>query len=611
MVRPQILGRWHSFVLERCHLLRLVRFASRGALCGYIVLGLVTALAPVGTSLLTGVLAARLLQDGDPVRALWAGIGVAASIVLLQQANAFINPLSTWVASSIDGHIRSRVRQLASEVLPFSIVESADFQSDASRACDPGALDWRSRTAGAAAVGQLWLTFRVLSALALGGVIAIFNPPVALVAVVGAFSIRAIIRGEWVPFLRIVDDHADVAREADEIWKSFAEPRHARELAVFAFGPWLVDRFRTRATGASEASIHALVKIVREQWKTGVIAFTLATFTFFWLGLDGASGRLAAPDLAVAMLAVTGTMSMSFMGWEAWDIDYGLSSLRAFQRLESHGRAAQHPQRAAGASLGTDGSGVAIAPHITLDRLTFAYSNRRVLRSLSLEIRPGERLALVGRNGAGKSTLTKLIGGLYAPTAGNICFDGYPIQSAEGSGLAETVAIMNQDALRIPLDVRMNVTLGSKASNEEVWDALRVAGLRDVFDSRGITLETPLSKSNAATVDLSGGEWQRLNLARAILAARRGKRVLILDEPTSQFDVRGETEFYNTVMAELTGVTVVLITHRLSTVRRADRIALLSNGRICEIGTHVELIRRRGAYAEMFRAQADRFLEIK
>ena len=99
-------------------------------------------------------------------------------------------------------------------------------------------------------------------------------------------------------------------------------------------------------------------------------------------------------------------------------------------------------------------------------------------------------------------------------------------------------------------------------------------------------------------------------LARAILAARRGKRVLILDEPTSQYDVRGETNFYNTVMAELAGVTVVLITHRLSTVRRADRIALLQDGQISEVGTHDELLDHGGAYAAMFRAQADRFREI-
>lgn len=123
-------------------------------------------------------------------------------------------------------------------------------------------------------------------------------------------------------------------------------------------------------------------------------------------------------------------------------------------------------------------------------------------------------------------------------------------------------------------------------------------------------MSTPLWNTTDAATDLSGGQWQRLTLARAILAARRGKRVLILDEPTSQYDVRGETNFYNTVMAELAGVTVVLITHRLSTVRRADRIALLQDGQISEVGTHDELLDHGGAYAAMFRVQADRFREI-
>ena len=155
-----------------------------------------------------------------------------------------------------------------------------------------------------------------------------------------------------------------------------------------------------------------------------------------------------------------------------------------------------------------------------------------------------------------------------------------------------------------------SVALTVTATDDEVWAALELAGLREVFERRRITLTTPLWNTTDAATDLSGGQWQRLTLARAILAARRGKRVLILDEPTSQYDVRGETNFYNTVMAELAGVTVVLITHRLSTVRRADRIALLQDGRISEVGTHDELLEHGGAYAAMFRAQADRFREI-
>ncbi|MDF1489033.1 ABC transporter ATP-binding protein [Tessaracoccus sp. HF-7] len=590
---------------ERLELLRLVLVSERRPLILFVLVGIVTVGAPVATSLLTGALTRQLRASGDVGATVWAGVGVAVSIVVLQQAMAFHGPLVARVTSSIDGHLRRRVRFLASEVLPFAIVESDEFQTDASRVCDPGAVSWRSRTPGAAAIGQLWLIFRILAALALGVVIATFNVVVAVVALAGAFAIRAIVRGEWVPYFRIVDDNAPLGREADDIAATFAEPRFAREFAVFGFGPWLIEQWHGRHVAAKEAGYRALVKIAQEQWLTGIIAFVLAVVSFGLLGLDAAAGRLSAPELAVAMVAVTGAMGMSTMGWEAWDIDYGLSAMRAYRRIES--LSASHP---APQALTFDAPAAhRSAPEVVLERVAFGYRDRPVLQSVSLTLIPGERLAIVGRNGAGKSTLTKLISGLYAPQAGDIRFDGVSATDPESGG-SSVVAIMNQDALRLPLDVRMNVTLGATASDDEVWEALTLAGLADGLRQRGITLSTALWNTTGPTTDLSGGQWQRLTLARAILAAWRGKRILILDEPTSQFDVRGETEFYNTVMAGLPGVTVVLITHRLSTVRRADRIALLEDGRIGEIGSHDELMRSGGAYAAMFRAQADRFREI-
>ncbi len=601
-----VVSRVRSLAAERLRLLRLVLVAERVPLALFALVGVLSVGAPVVTSLLTGVLAQQLRASGDVGLAIGAGVGIAVSIVVLQQAMAFRAPLTARVTSSVDGHIRQRVRHLASEVLPFAVVESAGFQTDTSRACDPGAVTWRSRTPGAAAIGQLWLVFRILSAVALGIVIAIFNPLVAVVALVGAFVIRAIVRREWVGYFRIVDDNAPLGREADDIEAMFTEPRYAREFAVFGFGPWLTEQWRTRQVAATEQGYRALVKIAREQWLTGCIAFVLAVAAFGLLGLDAAAGRLSAPQLAVAMVAVAGALGMSSMGWEAWDIDYGLSAVRAYDRIEALG-AAQAGRPASKSEIAGASSS---APEVVLDRVAFGYEGRPVLRSVSLDLIPGERLAIVGRNGAGKSTLTKLISGLYEPEAGEIRFGGMPASSAAGRGLVSSVAIMNQDALRLPLDVRMNVTLGAPASDDEVWEALTLAGLGEAFRQRGITLSTPLWSTTGAT-DLSGGQWQRLTLARAILSARRGKRVLILDEPTSQYDVRGEAEFYNTVMAGLPGVTVVLITHRLSTVRRADRIALLEDGAISEIGSHQQLMRLGGGYAAMFRAQADRFREIE
>jgi ATP-binding cassette subfamily B protein len=600
----QVLDRVRTVVAERIILLRMLRLAGAGPSLGFAALAVVNLGAPIAMAILTGVLVGELQRTGDLGFALVIAGGIAVAIVAIQLAQSFRAALLDAIVAAVDGRVKSRVRYAASVVLPFRDVESAEFQADAARAGDPGVWQDRTRTAGAATAGQLWLSIRIVTAVGLAVLIATVNVGVAILAFLAVLVIRSIRRNEFVPIVRLIDQDAHLGHDADVIERSFAEPRYGREFSVFGFGPWLLDRWTHLTDGANEKHFTELVKVLRSQWLSTAISIVFAVATFGWLGLDALSGRIETPQLALALMGLANLTSMAGMGQEAFDIDYGLSSVRAYHRIEDRMRAAQI---VADAPRPPE-----TAPVVEFAGVAFSYDDRPVLSSVDLRLAPGERLAIVGRNGAGKSTLTKLLGGLYTPSAGSVTFDGVPTSEPEGLAAATaSVAVMYQESLRLPLDVRGNVTMGAEAPDDAVWAALDIAGLATVFRREGVALDTPLWNAQGESRDLSGGQWQRIALARAVFAAGSGKRVLVLDEPTSQFDVAGETAFYDEVMAALPGITVVLITHRLSTIRRADRIAMLEGGRITEIGSHRVLMDSGGAYATMFRLQAERFAESR
>jgi ATP-binding cassette subfamily B protein len=248
-------------------------------------------------------------------------------------------------------------------------------------------------------------------------------------------------------------------------------------------------------------------------------------------------------------------------------------------------------------------------PTLTFDQVGFRYpgGDRDILTVLDLEIAPGQLLALVGMNGAGKSTITKLLAGLYAPTAGSIRADGRDIAEIGYQAWRRELAIVFQDFVRYPLSVRENVAFGADADQETLEDAAREAGLLDVLERLPDGWDTPLSKERDGGVDLSGGQWQQVVLARAIYALKQGAKILVLDEPTAHLDVRTEFEVFERLTRLARHATVILVSHRLSTVRQADRIVLLEAGRIAESGSHDELMSLGGRYAEMFTIQAERF----
>jgi ATP-binding cassette subfamily B protein len=231
-------------------------------------------------------------------------------------------------------------------------------------------------------------------------------------------------------------------------------------------------------------------------------------------------------------------------------------------------------------------------------------SERWANRHLTFTLRPGEKLALVGENGAGKTTLIKLLARLYEPTEGRILLDGVDLREYDPEELRSQIGIIFQDYLRYQMTVAQNIAVGNipKKDDRPLIITSAQQSLADVLTERlPDKYDQALGRRFRQGVDLSGGEWQKIALARAYM---RDAQLLILDEPTAALDARAEYEVFQR-FADLTkGKSAVLISHRFSTVRMADRILVLEKGELIEIGSHEELLENKGRYAELFHLQA-------
>jgi ATP-binding cassette subfamily B protein len=232
-----------------------------------------------------------------------------------------------------------------------------------------------------------------------------------------------------------------------------------------------------------------------------------------------------------------------------------------------------------------------------------------VLRGVSFRVAPGERLALVGENGAGKTTLTKLFTRLYDPTRGTVLLDGVPLSAYDPADLHDQSGVIFQDFVRYDMVAEENIAVGRIAALAADTGAVR-AGIEDaarrslaagVIEELPQRYQTMLGRRFEGGVDLSGGQWQKVALGRAYM---RDAQLLILDEPTAALDARAEYEVFRRFTELTEGKMAILISHRFSTVRMADRIVVLGHGRVVEQGTHEELVALGGRYAELFALQA-------
>ena len=385
-------------------------------------------------------------------------------------------------------------------------------------------------------------------------------------------------------------------RHADYAYRLAVDPPAAKELRLFGLADWTVDRFRTQRRRLFELRWQA-TRLRERPMLWSLLVVLAANLVVFWaLASSAAEGALALDRLVTFASAAISTSMIGFGGL-SWALDSAAAPASAVLRL-------QRAMDPAGALvLGQQSAEGMPAREIRFHDVRFAYptTGEPVLEAFDLTIPAGSSLAIVGRNGAGKTTLAKLLCRLYDPQGGAVEVDGVDIRTLELESWRSRLAAVFQDFVRFELPLRDNVAPAG-APDDVILAALADAGAAALGD-----LDTVLARGYARGTELSGGQWQRVALARALCGVRLGAGVVLLDEPTAQLDVRGEAEIFDRILTATRHTTTILVSHRFSTVRHADRICVLHGGKVVELGTHDELMAADGRYKMMFELQASRF----
>ncbi len=387
-------------------------------------------------------------------------------------------------------------------------------------------------------------------------------------------------------------------RHAAYAYDLAVEPPAAKELRLFGLAGWVIERFTARRTRLYQLQWEATR--LRERPLAGALVIVLAgNALVFWALADAVlDDRIGLGAATTYLQAAVGASAVAFGGL-SWALDTAAAPAAATVRLPAlMAVAGALPGGTRGAVWGTE------APEVRFRDVTFGYpGGPSVLDGVDLTVPAGTSMAVVGVNGAGKTTLAKLLCRLYDPQVGAVEVGGVDLREMALADYRSTVTAVFQDFVRYELPLRDNVApLG--APDDVVTDSLTAAGAEQLA-----ALDTVLARGYEGGTDLSGGQWQRIALARALAAVRQGARVVLLDEPTAALDVRGEAEIFDRILTETRGCTTILVSHRFSTVRKADLICVLEHGRVAELGTHDELMALGGRYRTMFELQASRFTE--
>ncbi|MCL1476012.1 ABC transporter ATP-binding protein [Argonema antarcticum] len=378
-----------------------------------------------------------------------------------------------------------------------------------------------------------------------------------------------------------------------------AREDYAKEVKLYQLGQILLARYRDIFHRLYDEDRDLTLR--RGFW--GYLLGLLSTATFYlayaWIVVETIGGKISLGDMTMYLVIFrqgqsTFSSALGAVGGMYEDNLY-LSNLYEF--LEQH-----IPK-----SKGKATQGLIPNDGVLFENVSFTYpgSEKPALQGISLHLKPGQKLAIVGENGSGKTTLIKLLTRLYAPSSGRILLDGLDLQAWDIAALHRRYAVIFQDFVRYQFTVGENVGVGDveHLQDRKRWQMAAAKGMaKPLIESMPAGFETQLGRWFKSGVELSGGEWQKIALSRAFM--RTDADVLVLDEPTAAMDAEAEFQIFNHLRTVTKTQMVILISHRFSTVRMADTIAVLADGVVVEAGTHEELLEAQGRYARLFSLQA-------
>ncbi|HEY6988900.1 MAG TPA: ABC transporter ATP-binding protein [Bryobacteraceae bacterium] len=398
---------------------------------------------------------------------------------------------------------------------------------------------------------------------------------------------------------RNTEEVRSAQRDAEYAYRLAVDPPASKELRLFGLAGWTIDRFTSRRVRLHELQ-YAATRLRERPMIWSILLVVAANILVFWsVANAAATHRITLGEAVIFVQSAVGVSMIAFGGF-TWALDGASAPVAAVLRLKEAMR------RVGDLPSGKLPAVAKPACEIRLRDVTFAYPNggAPVLEHFDLTIPAGSSLAIVGQNGAGKTTIAKLLCRLYDPQSGSIEVDGADLREFDLTSWRSRITAVFQDFIRFELPMRRNVAPAG-APDDVICAALEAAGAKNLAG-----LDTILARAYDGGTDLSGGQWQRVALARALASVKNGAGVVLLDEPTAQLDVRGEAEIFDRLLAATRACTTILISHRFSTVRQADRICVLEHGRVVELGTHDELMALGGRYRTMFDLQAQRFCDL-
>ena len=583
---------------------RLVWQANASAATALVALSIVSAVLPAGIAwvgkLIVDAVAAAASGQGDPSRAARL-VGLELVLMALSMAIGRLLALSRELVRARLGHVvnvKILEKALELELRHFEDSDTYDKMQNARRDASTRPL---SLVTQALAVGQNAVTLAALAVL-----LARLSPwsvAVVVASSIPAFLAEARLAAES---FRVTTWRAPEGRKLDYLEWILTRDSHVKEVKIFGLGPLVLDRYRSLfATFYGDDR-----RIAIRRMASGVAFGALSIAAFYGMyalvATRAARAEITIGDLALYVAVFRqgqGAVQaiLSALGTAYEDALY-MSNLFAFLSIPTVG---ERP-RGVAQTLPTG------APRrIEFRNVSFRYPGQDhwALRDVSLVIAPGETLGLVGENGAGKSTIVKLLLRLYDPTEGAILYGGVDLRDLDAADLRRRFGAVFQDFVRYQFTAAENVGFGNPDHLDDrarIADAVRRGGADGVIAGLPQGLDTVLGGWFERGHDLSAGQWQKLAVARAFM---REAEVLVLDEPTAAIDAEAEHDLFLRFRDLAAGRSAIVISHRFSTVRVADRIAVLRDGRLEELGSHRELLDRDGRYAHLFRLQAQGYVD--